>query len=148
MPEKHISSDFLIFGTYDEYKYVMIKAVMTKIEKKVKKKLKRLKLEFIYDFTVGTNVPMYDFDNTCILINKEEVIKNKKNKLIHVYPLCDCYPKKLEFKLCEVLKKQKHLHWLIRLCYHEYDIITRYSDKSFPPKRGFVGLGALLVKWG
>jgi len=145
MSKKYTPSEFIVSGDYNEYKHVMIKAVMAKIGENVQKKLKRLKLEFRDDFTFGTNVPIYDFDNTCILINKEEVIRSKKR--IRVYPFCNCYPQELEFKLYNVLKRQRHLHWFIRLCYHEYDINTR-SFENFPPRRNTVGLGALLVKWG
>jgi len=144
---KAYTPKFLVSGDYDEYKCAMLQAVMIKIGKNVQKKLKRFKLEFTDDFTFGTCVPMYDFDNTCILINKE-VIRSKSKKKKHVYPLCNCYPEELELKLCEVLKKQRHLHWFIRLCYHEYDINTRYVNSDFPPQRDFIGLGALLVKWG
>lgn len=135
--------EFLISGRLDQYKHCMIEAAMTKIEQNLKKNLKRFTLEFSQDFTYGTSVPVYDFSKDCILVNRE-ITRCKGRLPRRVYALSDCFPQQLEFNVFDVMKRQRHLHWRINFTYHEYDINTG----TIIQRRDFVGLGALLVKWG
>ena len=116
---------------------------MLKIGLNVQKDYPKFTVETKNDIIYPNCVPLSEAVKGDIVILNNEIQRCKKDRQRY-YLTCSLTPESLETNIKKVLCRQRHLHWLLCLFYHEYET---YSFNA-PEKRDFMGLGAILHRWG